>query len=388
MYINCTNVRLMRFTKYLLLSLILFLSSHLESQEILDVSLIDGKKIKVRLSLPQTDVDSFAYLVLFIHGTGPNTYLNKRGTGENSFNYYDLYADRFNDQGIAFATYNRRGVTINDVPPMYHQIDSATYATYTSQSEVADIESIIDQIKKIKKFRNTKVILLGWSEGTIIASMVADKMKSDVHMLLLCGYAHESMYDIMKWQLSGASTMININKYFDKNGNGVIERDEYESDDKNTTFYRDRFFNNATFDLLDNNTDAQIDKFDFEKNQVALFNVILEKIEQNDHDWIWNNYYKVTPQWFKSHFKLEANKKRLLRLNLPIYIFHGKDDANTPVDGVYDLIERCREYDKTNIKAFIFDDHDHDLNYGTWIRNNELSKGLKKLFETVNELKD
>ena len=124
----------MRVTKYLLLSLILFLSSHLESQEILDVSLIDGKKIKVRLSLPQTDVDNFAYLVLFIHGTGPNTYLNKRGTGENSFNYYDLYADRFNDQGIAFATYNRRGVTINDIPPMYHQIESYSTSRVHAQN--------------------------------------------------------------------------------------------------------------------------------------------------------------------------------------------------------------------------------------------------------------
>ena len=50
----------------------------------------------------------------------------------------------------------------------------------------------------------------------------------------------------MQWQLS-KPTMININKYFDTNKNGQIERAEYESDDKKITFYRDRFFNNADF---------------------------------------------------------------------------------------------------------------------------------------------
>jgi hypothetical protein len=64
-------------------------------------------KFCARLCLPEGPVKT---IVFAIHGTGPNTYLNKR----SGFNFYDVMAEGFCSQGVAFFSYNRRGVEVGD----------------------------------------------------------------------------------------------------------------------------------------------------------------------------------------------------------------------------------------------------------------------------------
>lgn len=92
---------------------------------------------------------------------------------------------------------------------------------------------------------------------------------------------------------------------------------------------------------------------------------------------------ELTSNWFKAHFQLEPNKSRLLRLILPIYIFHGEDDANVPVEGVYDIEERFRILNKKNLTVYIFKGHNHDLNFEDWLVKKEWSAGMIKIFETA-----
>jgi hypothetical protein len=82
-----------------------------------------------------------------VHGTGPNTYLNKRKIGNIEFYYYDLFADEFNKRGIGFFSYSRKGFEIGDTPPYYDKIDSAKYSAYLPLTEAKDIEAIISQLK-------------------------------------------------------------------------------------------------------------------------------------------------------------------------------------------------------------------------------------------------
>ncbi|MBP7379409.1 alpha/beta fold hydrolase [Odoribacter splanchnicus] len=71
------------------------------------ITLNDGEKVLTRLCLPEGPVKT---IVFAIHGTGPNTYLNKR----SGFNFYDVMAEGFCSQGVAFFSYNRRGVEVGD----------------------------------------------------------------------------------------------------------------------------------------------------------------------------------------------------------------------------------------------------------------------------------
>lgn len=362
-----------------------FFTLHLSSQEIITVQLADGEHISGKLDLP-TGSRKVPLLVIFVPGTGPNTYLNKRKIGNLEFNYYDLFATEFTKRGIGFFTYNRRGVEIGTQPPYFDVVDSVKYAKYLPSTEAMDIEAIISMLRKDKRLGQSKIALLGASEGTIIASMVADRKVERVDGLLLFGYANDNLFDIIRWQLSGAASMINLRRYFDTNKDNLFSRQEYESADSIAVYARAKLLQDATFESLNMVKDSIIDFRDFAPKTVPYFEYIIKMAEAGNDTWIWNNYFRITSKWLKAHFQLEANKTRLLRLKMPIYIFHGMDDGNVPIEGVYDIQSRFKEAGRINLHCKFFEGHDHDLNYLAWPFNHQVSEGLNAIFEASESL--
>ncbi len=352
---------------------------HIFADEIISIKLSDGDSISGRLEFPHGNED-IPLLVIFVHGTGPNTYLNKRKIGNIEFNYFDLFAAEFNKRNIGFFTYNRRGVTLGDTPPYYDKIDSAKYSKYLPFNEVRDVESIISHLKNDGRFSKTKIVLLGCSEGTIIASMVADRKIEKVDALLLFGYVNENLSDVLKWQYSGKASLINLRKYFDSNRDNIIQRNEYESTEEGATIGRSKLFRNADFASLDLVKDSVIDYKDFEVKLADYYEYLMLMIDAGNNNWVWNNYFRVTTRWLKEHFLLEANKTRLLRIDISIYIFHGIDDGNVPVEGVYDIQDRFKSAGKENLQCYIFEGHNHDLNYLQWQFERQIPEGLDSIF--------
>lgn len=348
--------------------------------EIKTINLSDGEEITARLCLPKNR--QINTIVVAVHGTGPYTYLTKR----QGFNYYDVLADGFCEKGVGFFTYNRRGVNLGEKAPWFDKVDSIKYAKYLPFNEAVDIETMITFLRNDKRFKKCKIILYGISEGTIIASMVAVRGKVKIDALFLHGYAHENMFDIIKWQNTGEGVMIMANSIFDKNDDKSIDKEEYESEGLTIKSYREYLFQNLPFDTLDVAKDNVINVKDLRIMRKPFHDLLMIKISENEGTWIWNHYVRVTIDWFKEHFALEPNKTRLLRVDIPIYVFHGKEDANVPVESVYDLEVRFKTCDKKNLKTFVFDKHNHDLNFQDWITTKKYSEGLQKLFETSAEI--
>ena len=194
------------------------------------------------------------------------------------------------------------------------------------------------------------------------------------------------MYDIIAWQFSGQSSMMTVCKCFDRNDDRAIDRTEYESADKMAEHCRINVFGNADFSLLDHTKDSLVDQSDFKVLVEGKYKAVLEMTEKGNNAWIWKNYFQVTTEWIKTHFQLEANKTRMLRLDLPIYIFQGTEDASTPVEGAYDIRARFGYMGKSNLKVQVFEEHDHDLNYAHWLRQKELSEGMNAIFNAVTEI--
>ncbi len=347
--------------------------------EIKTISLGDGEVIEARLCLPDNEVKT---IVFCISGTGPTTYLTKRAT----FVYFDELANGFCNEGMAFFTYNRRGCKTNETPPLFVEVDSAKYAKYTPIQEAEDVEAMISFLQKDKRFAGCKILLYGISEGTIIASLVAERKLVQIDALLLHGYANENMYDIILWQNKGHGVMIMANSIFDKDGDKAISKEEYEAEDEMITRYRTYLFQNMPFDSLDIVKNGFIDIHDIEKMLMPLHEELMKRVTHNDWMWIRSNYFNITPLWFKSHFELEANKTRLLRLNIPIQIFHGTEDANVPVESVYDLQERFGACNKTNLTIHILEKHNHDLNFQDWLIHKKWPKGFRQLFSAAKDI--
>ena len=355
------------------------IKAHSFNTEMKSIKLNDGEQITVRLCLPDNGVKS---VVLCIHGTGPHTYLNKRST----FNYYDELAQGFCGQGVAFITYNRRGVDIGDTPPLFVNVDSVKYSKYTPLQEAQDVESVLKALRKDKRFSHCKVILYGASEGTIIASLIADRKKERIDALILHGYAHENMFDILEWQDTGHGVMIMINDVFDGNNDKVISRNEYENQEKKVASSRSTLFQNAPFEALDIVKDSVIDIKDIGQMRAPFHKLLMESIAKEEGAWIKNSYFHITPQWFKKHFELEPNKTRLLRIAIPIHIFHGTHDANVPIESVYNLQSRFNICNKKNLTIHVFEKYDHDLNFRSWLIDKKWPEGWQELFNCAGML--
>lgn len=365
--------------------IVLLVSSFAHASELVKVPLFDGETLTGKLELP-ADTKKIRELVIYIHGTGPGTYNDHRKVGSVEFNYFDPFAQEFNKRGIGFFSYNKRGVEIGDQPPFYDKIDREKFKQVVPSIEVKDIASIIATLRKDKRLHGAKVVLLGWSEGSLLAAMAAADKRNKVAAIFLAGYLHENMADAIKWQNTGFSAMVSLGRIFDVDKNGSISRPEYEATDKTVTAFRTARFKTIKFEQLDVNKDDILNAEDFAILQKPRYQSILDAIARGDDDWIWKNYFRITTAWLKEHFALEANKDRLLRLRTPIYIFHGESDANVPVEGVYDLRARFDRAKKKNLHEYIFARHDHDLNYLDWVMKKEMPVGIKKMLEVSEAL--
>lgn len=347
--------------------------------EIKTISLNDGEVIEARLCLPESKVKT---IVFCISGTGPTTYLTQRPT----FNFFDELANGFCNEGMALLTYNRRGCKISDTPPLFVEVDSVKYAKYTPLQETENVEAMISFLRKDQRFAGCKILLYGLSEGTIIASLVADRKVAEIDALLLHGYAHENMYDIIRWQDEGHGIMIMANSIFDKNEDKGISKGEYETEVELIIQYKAYLFHDMPFDSLDIVKNDLIDINDIAKMRMPFHEELMKRVTNKDWFWIRSNYFNITPQWFKSHFELEANKTKLLRLNIPIHVFHGTEDANVPVESVYDLQERFEICNKLNLTIHVLEKHDHDLNFVNWLIHKEWSEGFQQLISVAKDI--
>ena len=370
----------MKYKIFLMIFIIMFISN-LFSSELIKIKSFDKEIILGKLDIPENK--TINTLVIFVHGTGPNTYENYRKIGKIEFNYYDFFSKEFNKINVAFFRYNTRGTDIGKEPPYFDKVNKERFKKYLPNIQVKDIENIIKYFKKDKRFKKSKIILLGWSEGTIISPIVAERKKVKIDALLLAGYANDNLKDIITWQLFGGSSMVFYKKNFDLDNNNIISKEEYEADPNNVIKI---YLQNTKFNSVDLNKNNLIDENDF---QIMLLNrkaQVFKAINNNNDEWLWSNYFRVTSKWAKEHFKLAPNKKRLLKLNIPIYIFHGTEDQNVPVQGAIDIQNLFTKNKKDNLEVFIFKNHDHDLNYISYPLKGEISEGLLKILEIVKLL--
>ncbi len=355
------------------------------SDQILTITGFDGMQFNGRLRLPAGPVDT---LVIFVNGSGPNTYDNHRKLGESQeFSYFDLFSQQCNQRNIGFFSYNTRGVTLGEDPPLYQTIDKNEYMTYLPSNEIQDIASIIETLHALPRLSKTRIILLGWSSGTMISPRVALVRPDAVDALVLAGYVNTTMDDVLAWQQSGESSIIFYRQYFDDNQDLSISHEELEKDPYG--ILPALGINTETaFSQLDITMDGQITSEDFKLMLAPGFEQMKKAILEGDDQWLENNYSVfLTSGWFIDYRNnMPPNSEVLPKLTLPIHIFHGVLDRNVPVQGVRDIKNTFDQLGKNNLTIHIFPGHDHDLNYLLYPQTGEIPKGLEELFNTLATL--
>jgi predicted esterase len=278
--------------------------------EILKIKSFDGYMLKGKLTLPKND-GNISKLVIHINGAGPNTY------------HIDFFPEYYANNGIAYFSYNKRGVYEDENPSSIKEINENEYKTYLPSSSVEDIFCIINILKNTERFNDSIVLINGWSEGTIIAPLFVMKYPNIVKAIFLMGYSNVNLKEMQIQQCSKID-----------GGNKMLEN---------------------------------------------CFNAV----EQKDNKWLMNNM-GVTSEWLSEHYELTSNNDILPKLDMPVFIFHGESDGYCDVKDVYEIKDTFLKLGKTNLSVNIFEEHGHGLEIID--KPNEISLGRKMLLEAAKNI--
>ena len=339
----------------------------------------DNYPLNVKLDFPQFPES----VVIFCQGSGANTYDNHRQIDNLEFNYFDLFANEFCKRGIAFCRWNTRGCSLTDTSPDFVSINEEEFQTYCPSSSIEDILSVTAHIKNMSEFKNSKIIFMGISEGATLIPFAAQKYTNAAGLLLL-GFSYENMKQTLEWQLSGASSMVNMCKWFDYDHKGFITKEDFENDKYQV---RPEVFPGITFEDLDLDKNGILTQNDFALSLAEYKSNLFNAIENNDNKWLKNNYeIRITSKWCKEHFSLPPVAEAISSLSMPIHIFQGKSDANIPFSDIKKLEHDFQNRKKENLFIHSFENHDHDLNYLQFPFYGTISEGLESVFNTADKL--
>ena len=349
------------------------------TSERMTIPSFDGYPLAGKLYLPRGQNPQA--LVVYVNGSGPNTYENTRAlTEDTTFSYFDLVAQGFTGQNAAFFSYSTRGVAPGSEPPYYCTIDPDAYQTYLPGNSVRDVAAIVTALRQDPRLSRARVYLLGWSEGTMIAPKAAQIVPVDG--LLLAGYVNGTMRETLDWQQNGGSSMVTYCLYFDTDGDGAVSRAEYEADPYGVRGALG--LDQTAFPDLDVDGDGKLTAADFSLLLAPTRQTLYAAIDRGDDAWLAQNYpVRLTTAWFRAHDAFPPNRDMLTTLDIPITIFQGEADANVPVQDTREIQAQFAACGKTNLTVHTYPATDHDLNFSVYLSTGEWPQGWQDLFAAV-----
>ncbi len=297
------------------------------------------------------------------------------GNGK-TFNYFDLYRVELSKKNIGFFSYEGRGIRMGADPPRYETIDREIFNTGTLENKARDVETAIEAVRKQPGLRDTPVFLMGASEGTLVAAEAASRNPAAVQGLILYGTLASNMKRNFAFICSDGDFM--RARQLDKDGNGVVTKEEWESviTDKS-----------VGIDKVDANGDGV-----FTVDDVRMTNKkLLDAIENNDfaalQAWATTSAAVTVPDnWFADHFAHREIWSFLKGLKVPIGVFHGDRDSMASMPAVQELEKKASDAGLSNIEFHYFKALDHSLNIGEYFANGQIPAGHQAIFAFVDRI--
>lgn len=297
-----------------------------------------------------------------------------------TFNYYDLYREKLTEKAIGFFSYEGRGIRMGDKLPRFEEIDWEVFNTGTLENKVADILSAIHAVRLQPECETVPILLMGSSEGTLLAAEAASRAPDQVAGLVLYGVLATNMRENFKYIMTDGG-FIAYQTFFDTDHDGQISPAEFEADPKQ---YRARVLHNAEFAIFDKNSDSMFSAEDMS----LLTKPYLDAVDNEDFSvlqaWAKTAAAVSVPQnWFKDHFAHASIWTFLSKLHIPVGCFHGALDSNASPAAVKRLEQQAQAAGKTKMEFHYFDDLDHTLNIGQYFVNGTLPAGHQAIFEFI-----
>lgn len=361
-------------------------------ERIVRVPTAEGLSLEAKLSLPPA-VTEPAPVVFFLPGAGPFTFdrplvypdftkLNEPFPPVKRYNYFDFFARELSARGWGLFRMNKRGCGIvadNQGHP--REICNRTiFARATPSVLLEDYRRALTALRQQPGVDPNRIVLLGASEGTRMATRLAAKAPEGVRAVVMFGYAGDSTRNTIVWQ-NTVGPWRNVAKLFDENGDGRILRAEYDE----VVRVRGRMVADALpFNQLDRNRNGVVTPEEMGSRRRA--DEILEAVRQRNDDYLWENLLQLSSAYLLEDWEGAPLHQELLKLQMPLAIFHGENDGACRVEAVREAQQAFQAAGRTNLEARIYPKTDHDLNWARFLRDGKTPEAFSDIFELITEL--
>jgi pimeloyl-ACP methyl ester carboxylesterase len=361
----------------------------MQGERIVEFETYDGLTLEGKLSVPLKGSSKFP-VVFFLPGAGPWTFDRpieypvmsdpKEMFPENKkYNYCDFYAKEFTKRGIAFYRVNKRGCAVSEIKP-YERVSRQIFSKATLSILLKDYEYALNELRNQPDIDKKKIVLLCGSEGTILGPRLALISPDGILSVVMFGYVEDNARDVITWQ-NTVGPWRNISRMFDANSDKKITKDEYD-----TVIKKIPTPLNLSFSMLDRNQDGTVQPRDLE-NKATLKN-ILNAAQKNDDDYLWDNLLNLTSSYLREDWNRGPNHKTLLKLEIPLGIFHGKKDGTCRVEGVIETKKAFEEANKQNLTIKIYQKTGHDLNWASFLKDGQIPNPFQDIFNYIKNILD
>ena len=321
----------------------------------------DGTPLEGKLTVPADAKGPFP-VVYHLHGAGPRNYDNpvaqyKDADGQlRLYRYYDFYSHELARRGLAFFRMNKRGCTIE--PSGQPRIDRSVFSKATPSVLLDDYANGLDALRGRKEIDPKRIVLSGQSEGTRLGPQLALRSPPGILGIALAGYAADNTRDTVVWQNS-VGPWRNIQKLIPAAADGTLTRAEYDAAVKQDASIPSKL----PFASVDRDADGVVTAADMVRINRPRLDAILKAVDEGNDDFLWQVVLNLSSAYLREGWDGESNYVTLLKLNIPLAIFHGELDGTTRVEGVRETEAAFRAAGKTNLAVHIYPGHDHYLNW-------------------------
>ena len=318
----------------------------------------DGTPLEAKLSVP-AGAKGPVPVVFHLHGAGPRNYdhgIRFRDTDGQvrQTRYYDFHARELARHGLAFFRMSKRGCSMDaDGRPV---VDRAVFSKATPTVLLDDYSRALDALRQRTDVDARRIILFGSSEGTRLAAQLVPRSPSGVIGLVLMSHQPDNVKNTVVWQ-NTIGVWRAVTSLIPEAADDAITKAEFDEAVKRDATIAQRL----PFAKFDTDANAVVTSAELTTLVRPRLDLILKAVEDRNDDFLWTSLLNLTSAYLLDGWEGEPTQAFLLKLDLPIGIFHGDLDGTTRVEGVRETDAAFRAARKTNLTVRTYPRLDHDL---------------------------
>jgi pimeloyl-ACP methyl ester carboxylesterase len=320
----------------------------------------DGTPLEAKLSLP-ADATGPVPVVFFLHGAGPRNYDNavqyRDADGRlRIVNYYDYYAREQAKHGIAFFRMSKRGCTVG--PNGRPQVDRAVFSKATSTVLVNDYAVALTALRARAEIDASRVILAGSSEGTRLAPHLALRAPAGIIGLVLTSYQGDNIRDTVTWQNTHGPWRI-MSSMIPGAKADARTRAEWDA----AVSSNPALTQQVPFPTFDADKDGVMTESEVRTVISPRLGVVLKAIEDGNDDFIWQTIVNLSSGYMRDGWTDPPTSEFLLKLKVPVGIFHGELDGTTRVEAVRETEAAFKAAGRSDLTVKTYAGLEHNLGW-------------------------